>query len=563
VSGKNIIPDLPACPEGTGIPGTLTRSFTSGRENFFRINQGGKLHLEVVFSQPGRKISVTAFTNLNRHADDWYELPFKAVDHNRFSIDITCSNAGRYCFRIKYTLDGNKWVWDCVPFSYVMVDPLRHATVKTYTLVTSSAGHIGDWTRMLPHIRELGCNVLHLLPITALGASEAPYAARDLFSIDPAYLDPLSRDDGITQFSRFVEAAAKQDIRICIDLVFNHVSDDSKIVKLRPDWIQADDSEADGFRRAGWRAGETWHKWKNLVLLDYDHPVEKTRNAVWEYMLRYGLFWAGFAAATKGMVRLDNLHSSNHKFMRYALNEIRERHPELTIFAELFTDTATSSALVWDYCLDLMLATPWEHHFVPQLRRYLEEIHRRDLQTPHILPITSHDSGTPAEEFGSVQSTIPRYLISALMGCGATGLVQGVEYGLQKKLHLVGVHPAPDYNTGYNFTPLIAAINRIMDKYNVFQTGGNMKFIDDGHDAIMAVYRFDDSKSEQDFIVLASLDISNRQHISIDLNRHLPDRRISSFEDILSGKTMTTADGMLEITMDPCSALVLRIQPSP
>jgi small ligand-binding sensory domain FIST len=168
-------------------------------------------------------------------------------------------------------------------------------------------------------------------------------------------------------------------------------------------------------------------------------------------------------------------------------------------------------------------------------------------------------SGAPAQEFGSVESTLPRYVVSALMGCGATGLVQGVEYGLPEKVHLVGVKPIPDYNTGHDFTPFISKINRILMENAVFQTGENMTFIDDGHDAIIAVHRFDRGKKALEFIVLCNFDILNKQRISIDLNRHLPGTTIQSFEDALTGATFVPSNGRLEMTMDPCSALVLKI----
>ncbi|OGV61694.1 MAG: hypothetical protein A2283_07990 [Lentisphaerae bacterium RIFOXYA12_FULL_48_11] len=557
--GKPIVPSLSVSSFGIGVPGTITRSFPVGRSNFFRINEGQKLHLEVDFVKSHKKASVALFTNLNNNPNGWHEVPFRYVSSHKFMLDINCSKPGRYCFKVKYTMDGQKWAWDCVPFSYVMVDPLLLSNIKTYTLVTSSAGSIGDWTKILPHVRELDCNVLHLLPVTRMGATEAPYAAKDLFSIDPAYLDPASKDEGMTQFSRFADEAAKLDIHLCIDLVFNHVSDDSNIARLCPEWIQPDEKEADGFRRAGWQAGEKWYKWEDLVLLDYEHPNARVRKDLWNYMCHYGIFWAEFAARTKGMIRLDNLHSSNHAFMNYVLGEIRETYPDIIFFAELFTDTAKSSELVWDFGLDLMLATPWEHHFVPQLRGYLAEVHRRDKQTSHVLPITSHDSGTPAQEFGSVESTVPRYVISALMGCGATGLVQGVEYGLPQKIHLVGIKPAPEYTTGLNFTPFIAKINRIMDENSVFQRGDNIKFLDNGHDAIIAAYRFDEEKRCSEFIVLCNFDTFKPQSISIDLNDHIPGANIKFLEDLLTEKNITPSNGSIEITMQPCSAMVLRL----
>jgi starch synthase (maltosyl-transferring) len=542
-----------------GKPGVLTRSYRAGRKEFFRINRGDTLNLKITFEAVHPKPAVVLLANINTKPEAWQEHRFEQLDDKTFGLEIQCSTSGRFCFRAKYTLDGQEWFWDCVPFSYIIVDSTLHSTVRTYTLVTSSAGHIGDWTRMLPHISDLNCNVLHLLPVTTLCRSQSPYAAKDLFSLDPAYMDPSCPDDGMTQFSNFVDAAMEHGIHICIDLVFNHVSMESEIVRAHPDWIQADEKEPDGMRRAGWSAGETWHKWQNLVLLDYDNPDESVRGELWRYMRHYAIFWAQFAARTYGMIRLDNLHSSNPRFMRFVIAELRKTFPELIVFAELFTHSALTPEIVWDYELNLLLGTPWEHRFVPQLRDYLAETHKRFSQAPYILPITSHDSGTPAQEFGTAKSTVPRYVACALMGCGATGLVQGVEYGLPKKLSLVGLHPPPDCNTGHNYTSFIAEINRIMAEHRVFRGNGNMRFIDDGHDAIIAAYRFDPQNMSHEFIVLANFDTEHRQHILLDLKRHVPHRQAESFQDILTGITLKPVDGHIDIAMDPCSAMALRL----
>jgi len=64
------------------------------------------------------------------------------------------------------------------------------------------------------------------------------------------------------------------------------------------------------------------------------------------------------------------------------------------------------------------------------------------------MPVTSHDSGTPAQEFGSVYSTIPRYVAAALLGTGATGVIQGVEFGNQEKINFMGRKPKMEIHTG-------------------------------------------------------------------------------------------------------------------
>ena len=68
--------------------------------------------------------------------------------------------------------------------------------------------------------------------------------------------------------------------------------------------------------------------------------------------------------------------------------------------------------------IDLILATPWDNRFVPQLREYLKWIHS---VSEHVIfmPIMLHDSGSPAQEFGAVM-TMRGVVAAALLG-PATG----------------------------------------------------------------------------------------------------------------------------------------------
>jgi len=92
----------------------------------------------------------------------------------------------------------------------------------------------------------MGFNAVHLLPITTLDTSESPYAAMDLFDIDHSYLVKGSRQGGLSQLEEYIAEARTLNIRLCFDLVLNHVGVHSAMARRAPDWDHA------GPESAGW-----------------------------------------------------------------------------------------------------------------------------------------------------------------------------------------------------------------------------------------------------------------------------------------------------------------------
>ena len=128
--------------------------------------------------------------------------------------------------------------------------------------------------------------------------------------------------------------------------------------------------------------------------------------------------------------------------------QVITRFPDIIVLAELFTSVEETIHLTFEYGLNLLLATTWEHRFVPQLRRYLQQLHSSGGSLRYFSPVTSHDSGTPTEEFGTVLSTIPRLVMAMLMSPGPSGIVQGVEIGLARKFPFVGKKTSHDFSNG-------------------------------------------------------------------------------------------------------------------
>lgn len=490
---------------------------------------------------------------------EWRDYEFQSEDGIHYNIALSVPKCGLYRYRVKYTLDGGEhWHWDRVPHSVVLVDPPALRTLRLYTLIPSASGTIRDWKTMLPDIAAMGFDALHLLPITRMGQSQSPYAAADLFSIDPRCLDPADPRDGLAQFEDFVDTCRTLKLRLCLDLVLNHVASDSDMAALSPDWIVPDESEPDGFKRTGcWHMRE-WIRWEDLVAVNYDHPNPHTRRLIWDYMKHYALFWSNYAAATGGLVRFDNLHSSNPAFLAELGPALREPFPDIVILGEYFTDQWTLEKTVPEWGINLVLANSWEYAFGPPLRHYIEYLHQVSGKLRHLAPLTTHDTGTPAQLFGTDLSVLCRYAIMALYTTGQTGIVQGTEAGLRERIRFIGPPARIELPSEPNYRIFIGMINALLAENAVFQRGGNLTFIDDGHEAILGAWRKPASDAESGFLLFSNLDTHRPQSISVDLVRHSIASPLA-LADALTGTTIRVNDSRLDLAIEPCGVKIFRV----
>ncbi len=503
---------------------------------------------------------VMLHTDIGAHEPgEWRDIRFETADRQTFKLTLSVPRCGFYRFRIKYSLNGGeKWFWDRVPHSYVLVDPPSLRTVRFYSLIPSASGTIADWTARLPDLIAMGFDTLHLLPITPMGASESPYAARNLFGVDERFRARTGARNGLDQLEGFVEECRRAGIRLCFDLVLNHISVDSEMVGACPDWILPDDGEPDGFKRAGCWHMQSWIRWEDLVSINYDHPNAPVRRSIWDYMKQYAMFWSNYAAYTGGMVRFDNLHSSHGPFVAELSAAIRQEYPDLVILGEYFTDELTLEKTVPEWGINLLLANSWEYPFGPALRHYIQYLHTVAGRLRHLCAVTTHDTGVPAQLFGSDRSIIPRYAICALYTTGQTGLTQGVEAGIKERVPFIGPPRRLDLSMGPDYRPTLTAINALLAKHPVLSRAGNLTFIDNGHEAILAAYRKPLTGEGNGFLLFANLDIDREQHIGIDLAAYglrTPCRLV----DRIGGEEIDQPGDDFKLILAPCGIKVFEI----
>ncbi|HUH65949.1 MAG TPA: alpha-amylase family glycosyl hydrolase [Syntrophales bacterium] len=539
-----------------GKEGLLRRSFPVAPDDFFRIYQHDELHLEAEFHEDSTHARVFLYTDIDCPENEWREIEFKQERPNFFTLSYKVGLCGSYKFKLKYSLDdGNTWYWDRVPFSQVIVDPAALKDIRMYTLIIPVSGTIGDWIELLPHIADLGFNAIHLLPITSVDVSQSPYSAFDLFSIDEAY---SGRDSsGFDLFEKFVDRAREMGIRLCFDLVFNHIGIKSRMVQMCPDWIVPDKGEKDGLKRAGCWHMNTWLKWGDLVKIYYDHPHPDIRADIWGYMKKYSLFWSHFAYLTRGMVRLDNLHSSHEGFVASLLKDLRATYPDLVVMAEYFTDSNTIMKRSAEGQINLFLANQWEYPYAYSLRSYLSYIHYMGRKVRFHIPITTHDTGAPAELFGKAEAAVPRYAVTALMGTGQTGIVEGTEYGYPRKIDFIGRKEKYKFKDDHGIAESIRNINRVLTESDLFHRDGNLEFIDNGHGAVLGALRRQDKDSTTGYMIFANLDVNNGYHLQVGLSPALKGAKKIQIEDRVDGRSYE-ADINMGVDIEPCGVRILK-----
>jgi glycosidase len=173
----------------------------------------------------------------------------------------------------------------------------RNATIYQVNVRQFSAeGTFAAVQRELPRLRDLGIDILWLMPIHPIGEQNrkgtlgSPYSVRDYFGVNPEFgtLDDLKA---------LVDAAHALDMYVILDWVANHTAWDNALRKEHPDWYERD---WDGDFRP-----TPWWDWSDIVDLDYSQP------GVREYMTEAMKYWVrevgidGYRCDVAGFVPVD------------------------------------------------------------------------------------------------------------------------------------------------------------------------------------------------------------------------------------------------------------------
>ena len=290
----------------------------------------------------------------------------------------------------------------------------------------SQEGSFDAVTKDLPRLKELGIDVLWLMPIFPIGEKNKKgtlgsyYSVRDYEDISPEF---GTKED----FANFVQAAHNLNMKVVLDWVANHTSWDNKWIYDHPEWYTVDDS------------GEmvSPFDWSDVADLNYDNMdmQQAMINALKYWVKNFDV--DGFRCDVAGMVPVE--------FWNRARKELDAIKP-VFMLAE-----AEDAPLIVD-AFDMEYG--WEFHNVmnhvakgdmdcDSIEAYFVRQLERNPQNAYKMNFTSnHDenswNGTVWERLGDGAYT---YAVLAATVPGMPLVYTGQEAGLDKRLEFFEKDP--------------------------------------------------------------------------------------------------------------------------
>jgi cyclomaltodextrinase len=210
------------------------------------------------------------------------------------------------------------------PAAHQSPDWLRRAVMyEIYPRNFSAAGDFKSITARLDELKDLGVDMLWLMPIHPLGeklkkgALGSPYCVRDFYAINPDY--------GTTNdFKDLVTEAHNRGMKVIMDMVAGHTSWDS-VMMDHPEFYTKD---------ANGKIHPPYPDWTDVAELDYSNPDLR------HYMIEMMKYWVqgfdvdGFRCDTAFTVPVD--------FWEAARTELQKINPQFVII----TDSGAKPALL-------------------------------------------------------------------------------------------------------------------------------------------------------------------------------------------------------------------------
>ncbi|WP_456236795.1 alpha-1,4-glucan--maltose-1-phosphate maltosyltransferase [Aureimonas psammosilenae] len=316
----------------------------------------------------------------------------------------------------------------------VWVDRERAAFSAWYELFPRSQsgdvnrhGTFADVEKRLPDIKEMGFDVLYLLPIHPIGVTNRKGKNNSLKALEGDVGSPYAiggiegGHDAIhpelgtfADFAHLVKAAEAHGLEIAIDFAIQ-CSPDHPWIKEHPEWF---DWRPDGTIKF---AENPPKKYEDIVNV---HFYRGAIPSIWYALRDAFLFWI-----EKGVkiFRVDNPHTKPFPFWEWVIEEVRKVEPGAIFLAEAFTRPKMMKRLAKVGYNQSYSYFTWRNSKA-ELTEYLEELTTEEcadymrpnffVNTPDINPVFLQTSGRPGFRI--------RLALAATLG-GNYGVYSGFE----------------------------------------------------------------------------------------------------------------------------------------
>lgn len=161
----------------------------------------------------------------------------------RYICDIRLLNPGAYEYHVTYrrenALHHSQTGYFVVELRlYVGSKLLPLDALMIQSVVPKWLGPVSKWKPHIELVKATGYNMIHFAPMQQRGSSDSPYSIRDqlLFSDDLFDHPDLSRQERVEIVRQVVTDLYENQNILCLsDIVWNHTSHDSPLLKDHPD----------------------------------------------------------------------------------------------------------------------------------------------------------------------------------------------------------------------------------------------------------------------------------------------------------------------------------------
>ncbi len=285
--------------------------------------------------------------------------------------------------------------------------------------------------QQLPRLKELGIDILWLMPIHPIGVKERKgtlgsyYAIADYKEINPEF-------GTMEDFENFLAEAHRLGLRVVLDCVANHTSPDAKWINECPaDWYMRDEN------------GNTVvnYDWYDIAELNYGNPD------VWDAMADQMRFWM-----EKGVdgFRCDMACEVPFEFWQETIADLRADYPGMYMLAEgqdpkLHTISDFNSSYAWEMHHVLNAIAKGEQGMPELLAQIQRDAELFPADAQRLMFTSNHDenswAGTEFERMGDAVKVMA--VLTFTLPNSQPLIYTGQEMGWNKRFEFFEKDPIP------------------------------------------------------------------------------------------------------------------------
>lgn len=341
---------------------------------------------------------------------------------------------------------------------------------QVYIRNHNKTGSFNEFVEDLDRIQDLGVDIVYFLPIHKIGQKKkkgdlgCPYSIQDYRSINPEY-------GTIEDFINLVKEIHKREMKVMIDIVYNHTSHDSELLIKHPEYFYK--NEKGEFSN---RVGDWW----DITDLDFTKDI-----SLWEYLIGNLVYWAELGVDG---FRWDVASLLPMEFLEEAEERVHDKYPEVIFLSESVHGgfvrylrgegykalSESEIYQVFDMAYDYDTHPYFEGYLkgeVP-LKRYLEELLRQEEIYPDnyikMRNLENHDFGRFSKVVKNDKIKINNWTSQVFFSKGSTMIYAGQE---RCDNNLPSLFDIDKVNwAGNDISPLITRLAKIT-KNKIFSYG--------------------------------------------------------------------------------------------